>query len=215
MAAIVGAVVVIGPALAIALAGDGAEPTAPSAASTSSTTASAVTTQTTVAPSTTSTSGCVVTDVRVAANGPLDDVGLRFNPEFEVTASFLESGGDAILHVNTGYQDEATDQWVIYTWIEAGNLPTPEEAAIPNGVFDSAANALTGTDTLHYLLDYEEVAGSPIAAPFTATYDSTASAITGSVTLSDGPHTFTLTAQRTDVLEGPDCTTPTQDSPTP
>jgi hypothetical protein len=156
---------------------------------------------------TTSTSGsdCTVVDVRVTANGPLDGVGARFNPEFEVTATFLESGGDAIVHVNTGYQDDANDQWVTYTWLEGGNLPTPEEAAIPNGLYDPATGALTGTETLHHLIDFEAVPGSPIAAPFTATYQPADLVVTGSVALSDGSHTFSLAAQRFDISEGPGC----------
>lgn len=38
--------------------------------------------------------------------------------------------------------------------------------------------------------------------------------VTGSVDLSDGPHSFTLAVQRIDILEGPGCPTVT-DAPAP
>jgi hypothetical protein len=205
LAAVIGAVLIAGAVLVLVLQDTGDNAPVTIAAPPTSTAVGSDSTTTSQATPATGGSDCTVVDVRVTANGPLDGVGVRFNPEFEVTASFLESGGDAIVHVNTGYQDEANDQWVTYTWLEGGNLPTPEEAAIPNGRYDAASGALTGTETLHHLIDFEAVAGSPISAPFNATYQPANLVVTGSVALSDGSHTFTLAAQRFDILEGAGC----------
>jgi hypothetical protein len=207
---------VIGAILAIVLLGGGEE--SPVATPTSTIAQARPTTshvsQTPSSLGTTGSTGrCDVVDVRVTANGPLDGIGIRFNPEFEVTASFLESGGDAVLHVNTGYTDETTGQWVTYSWIDGVSLPTPEEAAVPNGNYDPASSTLSGADSLHYLLDFDEVASSPITAPYTAVYDPNVPDVTGSVDLAAGTHTFTLTAQKTDVLEGSGCPAPPVDSP--
>lgn len=207
---LLGTLVIVGLVLALTSlrGGDQASLAAPLATSTSALASSTTATPQGTAPGVTGISdpgACLVVDIRVTANGPLDGIGLRFNPEFEVTASFLESGGDAILHVNTGYQDEATDQWVTYSWLDGASIPTPEEAAIPNGTYDPASQGLTGTETLHYLLNYEDVPGGPIAAPFTATYDPTVLSVVGSIGLSDGQHSFTLAAQRNDLLDGPGC----------
>lgn len=217
LVAVVVAGIVAAAAVIVLMRDDGAEsPSAVSEDSSTSTEVESISTTSSQGSTTvgTGSTGCDVVDVRVTANGPIDGVGIRSNPEFEVTATFLESGGDAILHVNTGYQDEANDQWVTFTWIEGGNLPTAEEAAVPNGIYDAASGALTGTETLHHYVDFEPAAGSPIAAPFTATYEPANLVVTGSVVLSDGSHTFTLAAQQIDILEGPGCPVVT-DNPAP
>ena len=208
LVAVVVAGIIAAAAVVVLLRDDAESASAVSEDSSTSTEVESVSTTTSSQGSTTvgtASSDCDVVDVRVTANGPIDGVGIRSNPEFEVTATFLESGGDAILHVNTGYQDEANDQWVTFTWIEGGNLPTAEEAAVPNGIYDPASGALSGTETLHHYVDFEPVAGSPIAAPFTATYEPANLVVTGSVVLSDGSHTFTLAAKQIDILEGPGC----------